>query len=257
MFTRVALRLGFTLLAILLPACVFADPVTGTLDITGGLSLTGTTVDFLPTGGGTGTILADAFSNTGTFAVLNSGNPAAEQSGTIYDINLATAPSGAIFITGFSSDPDIELELNAISPGIFGTSSCGAAPAAGQTCSPALSPLDLVNLPAGTGFDTLVSFGFSGTAVNTSTGETSPFTGTLSTQFAGPYQQLLFDLATSTPESSTFSATITVDGGDGGTGGGTTTAPEPGSFLLLLVGLGAIGLLAPLRKFRNLQSTAR
>jgi PEP-CTERM motif len=258
-FTRWALRLGFVFAAFVLPACAFADAVTGTLDITGGISITSTGIDFLPAGGGTGTILADAFSNTGTFAVLNSGSPASEQSGTIYDVGLGTFVPGSVFITGFSSDPNVTLDLNSLGPTVFSPAACATAPAAGQTCSPALSPYNLVNLPAGTGLDTLLSFSFSGTAVNTATDETSPFSGTLSAQFAGSYQTFLADIVNGTPESSTFSATIVVDGGDGGTstGGGTTTAPEPGSFIMLLAGLGVIGLLAPLRKFRHLQSAAR
>ena len=251
------MRLGFALIAALLPSHAFADSVTGTLNITGGLTLSSTGIDFSPLGGGTGTALADAFSNTGTFAVLNSGDPTAEQSGTIYDLDFATFTSGSLFITGFASAPAVVLDLTALGPAAFSAAGCTETPAPGETCTPPGSPFDFVDLPAGTGLDTLLSINFFGTAVDTGTGETSPFIGTISTQFAGSYQSLLAALADGTSESSTYSATITVTGGsDGGTGGGGTTVPEPGSSTLLLAGLGVLASLTQLRRLRGRQTAA-
>lgn len=251
---RIALGLGLALAAALLPSHAFADSISGTLNVAGTITLTSTGIAFAPSGT-TGTVLADAFTNTGTFATLNSGDPTSEQSGTIYDINFATTTPGSVFITGFSSAPDATLDLTGLGPGVFGASQCAAAPAVGQTCTPSLSPYNFVNLPAGTGFDTLLSISVTGTAVNTSTGETSPFTGTITTQFAGPYQMLFATVANGGSVSSSFSATFVVDGGDDT--GGTTTTPEPGSFLMLLAGLGTLTLLAGLRRFRQPQPAVR
>ncbi|HEX4001322.1 MAG TPA: PEP-CTERM sorting domain-containing protein [Candidatus Acidoferrales bacterium] len=250
---RIALRLSFALAVVLLPVSAFATPMTSTLNITGSLSLTSTGVDFLPAGGGTGVVLADAFSNTGTFAVLNSGNPGADDTGTIYDLSSLSPTPGSAFISGFSALPGVELDLDSLNPGVFGASGCFATPAVGETCSVPGTPFNFINVPAGTGLDTLLSFSFAGTAVED--GVTSDFTGTLSAQFAGSYQVLLANVADGTSSPTTFSATITVDdgGGAGGSGGtgGTSGVPEPGTLGMLLLGLGTLGVAGLLRRSRK------
>src|SRR5205085_2313502 len=62
-------------------ATASATPITGILNISGGVVVSAGTIDFLPVVGGTTT--ADAFTNTGSFAVLNTGNPGAPATGTI------------------------------------------------------------------------------------------------------------------------------------------------------------------------------
>jgi len=211
-----------------------ATPITGVLNIAGGVTVTATSIDFLPLGGGTGTAAADAFTNTGSFVVLNTGNPGAPATGAIKDLlggPVVGAISLANFLSGFALAPNIAFDLTFINPGIYTPASCGAAPAVGQTCTPPGSPFNLSNISSGGSISAIASIGLAGTVRNTTTGEVSAFTGTLSTQVdRTSYQAILAQLSAPGGSFSTsYSGSFTV-----------TAIPEPAT--LGLMGFALLGL---------------
>ncbi len=91
----------------------------------------------------------------------------------------------------FASDRSRSITLTALAPGSFGSGECGAAPAVGQNCSPAGSPLSFVNTPTGS----TMTLAASADLVDASTGASSPGAILLWSQFEGqPYQQVLATL---------------------------------------------------------------
>jgi hypothetical protein len=234
----------------LFSATALADPITGVLNITGSVQVGPTSIDFLPLATGTGTVAADAFTNTGSFAVLNTGNTAQPSAGVIKDLSgppLTGAVNVTSFIDSFSAAPNIRLDLTFVNPGIFSASGCVGTPAVGDTCTPAGSPFNLSNVLSGNAISTVISFGFAGNAINTTTGETDTYTGVLSTQLDGiSLQQILAELVVGTPITSSYSGTITVTPAE-------TAVPEPGSSTMVFAGMGMLILSFAFRRIRGKQ----
>ncbi len=186
-----------------LPAATPAAPIVGKLGFRGDLSLTATTIDFLPAGGGSGTIAIDPATQSGSFTAV------AGTSGNVLDLSgiaIGSPVSVANFLT-LSAAPTFQFTLTFIAPGVFLSAPCTAAPAVGQTCSPSGSAFNDVNTPGG---GSVLIFSVQGTALNTATGETSHFAGTFTTQFAQfPYQVVLNLLATGGSVSAGYSAELT------------------------------------------------
>ncbi len=193
------------------------------------LSLTG--IDFLPSGPPTGTVVVGPFSS-GSFAGLGG------TQGTAKDLLFASQPVGVpISLTNFltlAARPDISLELSFIFAGVGGTGSCGAVPAPGQTCTPAGSALDLVNLAGGT---SVASFVVDATGRDAGSGQTL-MDGTFTFPLTVPYQAFLAQLGTGENVAGSFSASF-------GRSVATTAVPGPSS--LLLVALGSVAWLALVR----------
>jgi hypothetical protein len=254
-----------TLLALALAAALAswsrpsgAAPITGDLSIAGSLTLGASTIDFQPNAGGSGSVLV-LVPGTGFFA------PLVGTSGTILDLDASTAPVGAAlsqasFLT-LAGAPAFSLTLTSIANGIFSSSDCAAAPAPGQTCTPAASSLstlfddvifygplpppwnarapaagylpalDLVN----TGLGSTLSFAVSGTLANLTDSSTSDMSGVFTAQFAGlSYQELLGTLAQGGSVSAAYSASL------------HAVVPEPATGLLC--SLGVAGLLLARRQ---------
>jgi PEP-CTERM motif len=217
-----------------LPDASRSVPITGSLSGTGSLAIGAGTLTFLPPGPGPvnfGIVspLTGAFVPLlGTGAVL--ANLDAITSGVGVPLSLAN------FLT-FAAAPTYSGTLTSIANGVFSSAACGAAPAAGQTCTPLaaapsyLPAFDLVN----TAFGSTLSFGLSGTLVDSSDASVSNFSGVVTAQFAGlSYQQVLAALV----------------------GGGTVTAAYSANFLAVvpepatsaLVGVAAVGLALAARR---------
>jgi uncharacterized protein (TIGR03437 family) len=212
--------LKLTLLILAAGALLPAAPISGTLDMTGSVAIGFTTIDWFPAGGGTGTFLVEP-SSTGSFA------PLAATAGSAADLNLLVqAVNTPIVLTNFltfAAAPTIRLDLNFIFLGVSSSAACLVAPAIGQECSPSIaslvsaanplgvSPLNFANIG---GLSSSASFSVQGTAVNTATAETSPFSGVVTLQFAGQsYQQVLAVVAGSGTATASFSATLVVGSG--------------------------------------------
>ncbi|MFZ1907343.1 MAG: PEP-CTERM sorting domain-containing protein [Steroidobacteraceae bacterium] len=109
--------------------------------------------------------------------------------------------------------PDAQFALTTIEPGILGSAGCTAEPpAAGQTCSPSGSPLNLVNTLNG---GAVASFSAFGTVTNAVTGTKSTFTATFATGLAGQsYQSVLAKVGGGATVNAPYSASISIPSGD-------------------------------------------
>ncbi len=213
---------GFPVMSLIalsvLVGAAYATPISGTLNITGDVSVGATAIDWLPVGGGTGTLTVTA-SSTGSFAAL------AGDSGTTKDLDVLAQPVGVpISLPDFIVLPGgISLELTMIDPGVFGSADCGAPPAPGQTCTPLLpppiSPFNLMNTAVGS----TASFTVRGVA--TSGSDKVAMVGTYTTQFTGrDYQNLLATIGGGGTVEASYSANF-------------EAVPEPSTAYLLLGGL--------------------
>lgn len=251
---RVSLGL---IVALFVPALLSASPILGTLamsPVMGTFDIGGSTatqsllnLSFNCAPGITGAPCPPPAPANGNFNVpAATGDFAAADAG--YIRSLVALPVNQLFLLPdfitFPALPDIALDLTFLFPGVSGQADCSAAPAPGQTCTPAfpalvnpsnpsgLSPYNLQNIPGGF----TASFAMAGIARRISTGETSNFQGNLTTQFVGSlpnYQTALGIIASGGTITNAYSATFSA-----------SAVPEPGTVslaigsLLLLVGAG-------------------
>jgi len=215
-------------------ACIF----TGTGDIT--VTATGTiTWNSDATGH-----IADFFSLTqgqNVFSVIPNGSQE-----IIHNLNVATEPVGTIFPAADFIDFPVgglpALDINFIQKGIDGAAACSLPAAAGQQCTPEISPgnpgpFNFKNTtdPITGGLDTTAQFTFSGVTADGA----AKFSDTFSVTFIGQsFQDVLATLASTGSVSHGYSSNeLTIV---------NATTPEPGS--MVLIGTGLIGLAAFLRR---------
>jgi uncharacterized repeat protein (TIGR01451 family) len=185
--------------------------VFGTLNLTGSVTFSATSTDFLAAAPGPGTVLAETFApQTGTFAGVGG------TTGSLFDYTTATAPVGVpIALSPFlalAPLPAILFDLTFVQPGVFGAADCGAPAAAGQSCTPPGTAFNFVNTSA---TSSVLSFTWAGTVDDGSADPASPFVATVTTQFTGmSYQQVLATLfGAGGVVSGAFSATFQVTTG--------------------------------------------
>jgi hypothetical protein len=200
MFRRIFLQ---SLVALFLCVCSTAHAQTvatqGTLDITGSVRVTPTSLDFiLPFELGVGVIQVGP-TGTSIFAIA-SGTP-----GQILDIPYAagTTQPGLFTLVAL---PDLTFDLTELEAGAFKSTKCWASrPAAGQTCTPAGSALSLVNT---SDHSCSVSISLRGNFRN-ATGGQSLYAGVITFQFADRnFQQLLAGFPAGDFPTTTFSASF-------------------------------------------------
>jgi hypothetical protein len=172
--------------------------------------------------------------STGSFA------PIAGSTVVVHDLDSTLEPTGSTsgldlplnnFIT-FTAMPGWNITLTEILPGTQ-----GACTSTGTSCTPPGSPFNLTNEA---GNQVLVGFSFLGTA-NDGLGNKSSVAGTFSTTFSNTtYQAILADLAAGDSIVSSDNATIGVTP--------ISTAPEPASIYMLLLGSGLLMVSAAYRR---------
>ena len=200
MFRRFFLQgLVALLLCISSAAQTLAVPTEGTLNITGAVSVTPTSLDFLPPlGGGVGFVEVGP-TGTGVFAA------ALGTSGQILDTPYASGAAQPGFLT-LTALPGMTFDLTAPEAGVFKSTKCGVSrPAAGQTCTPGGTALSLVNT---SDHSCSASISLRGHFRNSS-GEETPYAGVITFQFADRnFQQLLAGFAAGDFPTTTFSASF-------------------------------------------------
>jgi hypothetical protein len=197
----------------------------GRFTIGGSLGLTAAGIDFSPSASVAAP--ADQF----TIATPSTGffTPLLGTTGAALDLLFATTPPETPvnvnnFLT-FAADPLTHATLTFLEGGVFQSANCGAAPVAGQTCTPPLSPFMFANVAGGS----IAIFDVHADLVQGP--DTSPYVGLFSLQFAGlPFQQVLAQLAQGQSVTGLYSAAF-------GTRSPSTPTPEPGTVLLLAAGV--------------------
>jgi len=216
--------------AFLLTTMAYATPVTGEANIAGNVSVTATNINFSPT-------------FTTTAGAMETGSFAGVTGGTIQALTGGPTPSlpipGFVVFTGGAAFTPITFDLTYIAPGVGTLAGCSSS-TPGSLCTPANSPFTLIQLTSNTVIASLQFNGLSYTG-SSATGS-SPTVSIFSTQTAlnGTIPQVLAQL--SMPggvQGITYSASFTA-----------TTVPEPGSLLVMGIGLVGVGLIAR-RKLRN------
>jgi len=249
----------FFSVARLLPlAAVLAAPVVGhAAAIVGNLALSTTGTQVIAVSGNvidfgyTGPVTAGFPPTTSTALTVNSAGlfdiggastgsfaPLTGTTIAVKDLSATQQPTGstsgpglpyANFIT-FAAQPTWSFTLTQVLPGVFGSGSCTAAPAAGQSCTPAGSPFNLTNIG---GNQVNVNFAFTGIA-NDGLGNLSSISGTFGTTFSNTtlqaiYAQIIAGNAVVTTASGTIAATA-------------TPIPEPGSASTIILGMSLLGV---------------
>lgn len=208
-----------------------AATITGNLNGNGSLVLTNGLVTFTNTGPIGGGIFTVDPSSTGFWTSL------AGTTATVQPLSAVAEPPGVPvnvpnWMT-FSAAPTVSVSLNLVLSGLYSAAACGAAPAAGQSCTPTGTPFNLTNLTTTSSF---ASFGIQGTVLDTaSPGQTSSLSGLFTAQFADMnYQTLLTQVGGGGALATTYSASFTAT---------PNAVPEPTSLSFLGLGVLALGAL--------------
>lgn len=213
----------------------FAVPITGTFNITGSVTVSLTTVDWSPIGGGTGNFTTNS-PTSGDFALpgfdIFCGNPTF-CTGLAMDLSGSPAviddvPSPASFLTfGGTPQPLLVFDLDGV---IMPTAAACTSTYAlvGVPCG--LGAFTLTNTPTGVIIDLGLQGWFDGVAGK----DRTPGRGLYTTQLQGNSVIGVYDtiITQSSSISASYSANYNAEG-----------SPEPATLVLLGLGLGAIGLI--------------
>ena len=218
--------LGAGLLAPMLfvAASAQAESVSGQANIAGNVTVTANSINFAPT-----FVNTSGAMETGSFAGLTGGTIMSLTGGPVTG---GTNVAGFINFNQGVASP-ITFDLTYIAPGVGTLAACSSS-ALGAECTPAGSPFTLIQLTSDTVVATLQMNGSAYTGSSAS--GASPTRGVFSTQsvVAGTIPQLIGQLQNGGSISGvTYSASFEA-----------SPVPEPGSMLLMGLGLAGAGLIA-------------
>jgi len=178
---------------------------------------------------------------TGDFSNPYANDP---NGGSITNLNSVNAPVGTllpgngILVLTFTPSvalptPDIQLYLTQLLAGVGNPANCTAAPADGQTCTPAIPGGSAVTFLNTAGGNSSATVSANGRARRVSTNEFDNLLIVFSTTFNTPFQQVLSDFNTQGSLTQTYSGTFTA-----------TVVPEPMTMTLIGLGLFAFAALS-------------
>lgn len=161
---------------------------------------------------------------------------------SIGSIANVTVGSGASAIPSFITLSGFSFSLTNLAAGSFSSAACGAAAAAGQTCSLAGSGMNWSNVDNGSGgINSAAAFNFSG-LVTTPGAQTYSYTGIFTQQFVGQsYQQVLAGLGGGSQIAPPSSYSLNIQAV-------ASTVPEPATVALMATGLVAVAGVARRRR---------
>ncbi len=214
--------MGWALLPLVALFCfssLLSASVIGHLDVancgSGGVTVTATTIDWLPAGGGTGCVLT----GTNTNVTYSGGTLSPGATGVILDLPVGPLPT-ANFMT-FAAAPGLTFSLDTLGPAP-GNTNC-ASLLVFQSCAvSATSPFALTLNPGGSTSVTLIATGTASDGTSPTSTWSGGFTTQISNKTPGQIQSaILANGSVTSTHSGDFVITL------------NSTVPEPASMILI------------------------